>query len=364
LEVSEEAVWSLKESALFANPLFDNFAHYASFSTDCTALSIAKVHRKGELVAVAPLVRLVKYQGTRLLETSSRRWMDPLMGFFTRQTMCLIDATFMAFRHQDPLICLDPGDAVVVRESVFEHLKCCPDVDSVLISEPAGDPSWLHHTGFSTFLHYPQVRVDVEGCSTFDDHLARVGQKRRRNIRQERKLFEQAGVSVEVLGPPIDENLAMKLHACLLASSRRNDGVEVPFEDVLNSEAAFVSQNQWVIVACIGDTIAGFFAFIPHEGVVAQCHGGFDYEHSLAIKAYPNLIHAAVEHAIDSGYREVTLGPLNNEAKRRAGTLAPVMSGIWCRSAISRFVMDALFLKRLHIYNGEIEPGPAGQSDF
>jgi hypothetical protein len=87
LEVREERVWSQDESALFANPLFDNFAHYAPFSTDRTALSIAKVHRRGELIAVAPLVRLVRYQGTRLLEPSSRRWMEPLMGFFTRQTL-------------------------------------------------------------------------------------------------------------------------------------------------------------------------------------------------------------------------------------------------------------------------------------
>jgi predicted N-acyltransferase len=212
----------------------------------------------------------------------------------------------------------------------------------------------LRSAGFSTFLHYPQVRIDVEGCSTFDDHLSRIGRKRRHNLRQERKLFEQAGARVEVIAPPIDEDLARKLHSCLMESSRRNEGVEVPFEDVLNSQAAFVTQHQWVIVAYVGDTIAGFFAFIPHEGVIAQCHGGFDYEQSLPIKAYPNLIHAAVEYAINAGYRQVTLGPLNNEAKRRAGSLAPVMSGIWCRSAVSRFMMDKLFIKRLQIYYGEV----------
>jgi hypothetical protein len=88
-------------------------------------------------------------------------------------------------------------------------------------------------------MQLPLVRIDVEGCRTFDNYLAGIGRKRRHHLRQERKLFAEAGARVEVLAPPI--------------------------------------------------------------------------------KAYPNLIHAALEYAIESGYREVTLGPLNNEAKRRAG---------------------------------------------
>jgi hypothetical protein len=359
LKVMEERTWSQDESTLFMNPLFDNFAHFAPYSTDSTIVSIAKVRHEGELIGVAPLTRLLKYRGTRLLEQRSRRWLDPLMGPFSYNNMCMIDASFMGFRHADPFIVRDSANALSVRESVFAYLKACPDVGSVMISEPAGDPAWLHEAGFCTFLQLPLVRIDIEGCHTFDDYLARIGRKRRHHLRQDRKLFVESGAKVEVLAPPIEEGLARELHSYLLASSSRNDnGLEVPFKDVMNSEQAFLTQHQWVIIARLGDVIAGFFSFIPHEGVIAQCHGGFNYEHSLSIKAYPNLIHAAVEYAIESGYREVTLGPLNNEAKRRVGALKPVMSGIWCRDTVSRFLMNKVFVKRLQLYQGEVASCP------
>lgn len=356
LEVTEERTWTAAESALFGDPRLDNFAHFAGHSTERTVLSLAKVRRDGELVGVAPLTRLMKYRGTRLLEQRSRRWLDPLVGPFAKRTTCMIDASFMAFRYADPFFAGDAEDATAVRQAVVDHLKERRDVDNLMISEPAGDPSWLRANGFRTFLQLPLVRVDVAGCRTFDDYLAGLGHKRRANLRKDRKLFEAAGARTEVVAPPLDEELARALHACLLSSSRKNrDAIEIPFEDLMNSEPAFLTQRQWVIVCRVGSAIAGFFAFLPHDGTICQCHGGLDYAHSLQIKAYPNLIRAAVEYAIDNGYRQVTLGPLNNEAKRRAGELAPVMAGFWCRDALSRLLMDRLLLPRFQIYRGEID---------
>jgi predicted N-acyltransferase len=354
MEVSEEYTWSQDESALFADSLFDNFAHFLPYSSARTTLSIAKVRRGDKLIGVAPLTRLVKYRGTRLLKPGSRRWMDPLLGPFVCNTLCMIDANLMAFRHADPFIALNASDAVAVREAVITYLKHCNDVDSILISEPAADPSWLHSAGFFSFKQLPMVRIEVGACASFDDYLASIGSKRRRNLRQERKLFAKAGVRVEVIAPPLETSLAEKLHQCLLGSALRNKETEVPFEDVLNSHPAFLTQRQWAIVARLGDTIVGFFAFIPYRGIMAQCHGGLDYRYSLPIKAYPNLIHAAVEYAIESGFDEVTLGPLNNEAKRRAGIQTPVMSSCWCRSPFSQLFMNKVIGKRLQIYTGEL----------
>ena len=356
LEVVEESDWSDEESKRFSNPLFDNFAHYAQHSTRNTVLSIAKVRREGRLVGVAPLTRLVKYRGTRLLAESSRRWMDAIMGPFTKKTTCLVDASFMAFRHEDPILSVDPADARAVRDAVIAHLKEQRDIDNIVISEPAGDAGWHWRAGFRPFLQLPLVSVDVEGCETFNDYLARIGNKRRRNARKERQLFTDSGASINLYAPPLSEDLARELHRSLLSSSRQNsDLLEIPFEDVMNSEPAFLAQRQWALVATVDNAIAGFFGFIPHAGVIHQCHGGLNYEHSKRIKAYPNLIHAAVEHAIENGYRKVTLGPLNNEAKRRAGTLEPVMSAFWCRDAPSRFLMNHFLLKRFQVYCSEVD---------
>jgi predicted N-acyltransferase len=361
-EVVEEVEWSGEEARVFASPLLDNAAVFARHGTERTRLTLAKVRRGGELVGVVPLTRLVKYRGTRLLEPRWRRWVDPVMGPFARKTTCMVDASFMAFRHADPFLALDASDGPAVRAAVVAHLKGCRDVDNVMISEPVGDPTWLRANGFRVFLQLPLVRVDVSGCATFDEYLVRIGQKRRRNLRKERQLFAEQGGTMEVLAPPFASDLVDDLHGLLLASSRNNPGLEIPFEDLMNSRAAFERQPQSVIVARVAGKICGFFGFIRHENRICQCHGGLDYDASLRVKAYPNLIHAAVIHAIESGCDEVTLGPLNNEAKRRAGALAPVMASFWVRDPMTRVLMNRVLIERFQIYGGEVEDARATPS--
>ena len=103
-----------------------------------------------------------------------------------------------------------------------------------------------------------------------------------------------------------------------------------------------------------GGRLVGFFSFIPNDPALQQCHGGFDYEGSHQVRAYANLINAAVEHAITGGFQRVTLGPLNNETKRRAGThLMPVMVSLWCRSRLSRLLLRRFFLRNFQVYTGD-----------
>lgn len=361
LTVAEESTWSAAESARFADPLLDNAACFARHPTPRTVLTLAKVRRGGELVGVAPLLRLVRYRGTRLLEPRSRRWMDPLLGPFARATTCMVDTSFMAFRYGEPFLVVDPADLPAVRDAVVRHVLGSRDVDALMVSEPAGDAGWARERGFRSFLQLPLVRVDLDGVATFGEHLARVGQKRRRNARKERQLFTDAGATVELHEPPLAEDLARTLHELLLQSSRENAAVmEIPFEDLMNSEPAFREQPQSVLVARLDGVVVGFFAFIRHAGVLHQCHGGFDYARSRAIKAYPNLIHAAVEHALEVGARAVTLGPLNNEAKRRAGSLCPVMMSVGCRSALTRVAMERVLIPRFQIYGGPVEAAARG----
>ena len=361
LEVTEETTWSPEESRLFGDPLIDNAAPFARHATERTRLSWVKVRRDGELVGVAPALRLVKYRATRLLEPSSRKWMDPLLGPFARRTTCMVDASFMAFRHADPFVATDAVSPAVVRDAVVAHLKSCRDVESLMISEPQGDPTWALDNDFIPFLQLPLVRVELDRLGTLDEHLKAIGQKRRRNFRKERELFAKQGGTMEVLAPPLEPSLVGELHRLLLASSANNRALEIPFEDLMNSRAAFEEQQQWVIVARVDGALAGFFGFIPHGSTLAQCHGGLDYEHSLRVKAYPNLIHEAVVYAIEHGFERVTLGPLNNEAKRRAGTLVPVMASFWARDPLTRWMTKRVFLPRFQVFGGLLGPGSAGE---
>ena len=351
--VVEERSWTQSESDLFNNPLLDNAACYAPHPTSKTDLTLAKVYRNDALIGVAPVVRLIQYPATRLLQQKYRKWLNPLFSFVTRETTCMIDSSFLAYRYADPFFSLAAADAKVVREAVVKHLQGCPGVDNIVITEPVGDPGWARAKGFLTFLQLPLVRVELDGCAKLDDYLMKLSKKRRKNFRNDRKLFKEGGGTMSLIPPPQSRELLGDLHATLLASAAQNRSFEIPFGDLLNSRPAFDAQQQWVIIARDGDNIAGFFAFIPHDDTLCQCHGGLDYRYSPRLKVYQNLLHEAVVHAIDKGFRQVTFGPLNNEAKRRCGTLAATMSAFWLRKRLSRWMMQSFMLRRFQAYQGE-----------
>lgn len=356
VEVTEEREWSTTDSSLFDDPLLDYFAGYMRCSTARTLLSFAKVHLSGELIGVAPLVRLVRYRMTRFLKDGSRRWVDPMLGPFARTTACLIDTSFMCYRYREPFFSLDPAHAATVREAVVKYLKTETGIDALFLSEPLRSADWHRAAGFTPFLQLPLVKTTVSGCRNLDDYLRQVGRKRRKNLLADRRVFEKSGAVLDTYGPPLDKQLVGALHRLLIQSAEHNRAsLEIPFDDVMNSATAFeMIQRHWVIVARVSGRIAGFFSFVPTDRVMHQCHGGLDYQLSSPIKAYPSLLFAAVQYAIENDFSEVTFGPLNNEAKRRAGTLAPLMSACWFRNPLYGFAMKRMLLRQLQNYTGPI----------
>jgi hypothetical protein len=86
-----------------------------------------------------------------------------------------------------------------------------------------------------------------------------------------------------------------------------------------------------------------------------QCHGGLDYERSHEVQAYHNLIYAGIEYALARGCRMMSMGPLNNETKRRAGSaLKPIVASLWNKNPIDAFVARKLFVKNFEVYRGEV----------
>jgi hypothetical protein len=352
LEVHEESALPAEEVAQFDCPLIENAACYMARPTPQVRLAFATVRSGPELLGLAPLVIVDGYRGTRLLKDEARRWLDPLVGPFSRKTTCLVDTSFMGSLYEPPFFARRAEDRSAVREAVITYLKGREDIDTVIVTEPAGNPEAMAACGFQPFLQLPLVRVDVGGCGSFDQYLQRLPAKRRRNVRHDREVFAKAGARFRHHEPPLDRELAGRLHQCLLASAQRNANLEIPYGALLNDFGAFCAQRQWVITAWLDDALVGFFAYIPRRGVMHQCHGGMDYARSYEVKAYPNLMHAAVETAIDQGFREVTFGPLNNEAKRRAGELVPVMSSFRCRSRLTQVFMTKVLMPRFQVYTG------------
>jgi len=352
LTVTEESTWSRAEAATLANPLLDHAAAFIPASRRSTRLTLAKVRQGDRLVGVAPVLVLRRYRGTRLLRPDLAARYDPLFGRVARATQCLIETSFMGYLDEEPFFTPDPADRPAVRAAVIAHLQRRRDIDTILVTEPATSAPRLPK-GFDAFLQLPLIRAETAGFADHDGWLAAQGAKRRRNARAERALLAATGARVEVHAPPQAKALRDRMHALLINSARANSsgGIVVPYEILMNDYDSFLRQQFHAITISLDGRMAGFFAFIPRDGVMHQVHGGLDYDIGPAIKVYPNLMHAAVDHAIRAGYRAVTFGPQNNEAKRRAGAAHPVRSALWCRSALKRWVAGRI-IDKLQVYTG------------
>lgn len=352
LTVTEESTWSRAESEAFADPLLDHAAAFIPASRRSTRLTLAKVRRGETLVGVAPVLVLRRYRGTQLLRPELAARYDPLFGRVARATQCLIETSFMGYLDDQPFLAIDPADRAAVRAAVIAHLQRRRDIDTILVTEPAAGAPALA-PGFDAFLQLPLMRTETAGHGDFDSWLAAQGAKRRRNARAERALLEQADARVEFHATPQPKALRNQMHRLLINSAKANEtgGIVVPYEILMVDYDSFLRQEFHAITISLQGRMAGFFAFVPRNGVMHQVHGGLDYEIGPSIKVYPNLMQAAVRHAIASGYRAVTFGPRNNEAKRRAGDEHPVRSALWCRSRLKRLVA-ARMIDKLQVYTG------------
>jgi hypothetical protein len=355
LEVRRESELSAEECKRFASPALKHHALYARHSTERTQAFMAKVYRSGRLLGLAPVIRMARFRATLLLEPEVRRRLDPWMGPFARKTTYLVDTSFMGFQYAQPFLVLDPADFETVRGAVVAHLRASRDAATLMVFEPLGDPSWSRALGAGQFKSLPYVHADLSGCATTDDYLVKLDQKRRKNWRSDRRVFEREGGSFEVHEPPLAPELMRTLHRCLIQSSEKNAELTVPYQDLMLHPGAFAEASQTAVVARVDGQVAGFFAGFRNGDVFQQCHGGFNYAHAHRLKAYPNLINASIEHAISLGCRELTMGPLNNEAKRRAGRMMPMMASWWSRGALDRFLMRRLLLERMQFHQGSLE---------
>ena len=358
LAVHEDIVLTEYQRAALENTGLNNFEHYAQYSTDRTQLFFAKVFRGDDFLGLAPIIKTVKYKGTKLLKTSVRRWAGPLLGLLSHKTTYMVDTAFMGFQHVSPFFAVTPADQKTVRDCVFDHLCAKKDVDHVWIAEPAGDLTWAAKHNLESFNTLPAVAVNVLGHASIGSYLDSLTKKRRKNFRQDRKSFDGHGGAIDYLTPPLPGDLATELHQLVVKSADNNSrhhDLAVPFEDVQIHREAFLTQPQHALVARVEQQVVGFFSFFPNGDVIHQCHGGFDYDLSIKSKAYHNLMNAAIQLAIDQGYGRVTFGPLNNETKRRIGTeFSPVTAHLWSRERLVGMMSKLLFIP-----NFQVNCGPA-----
>ena len=334
----------------------ENFSFYARHSSETTELFWVKAFASGALVAAAPVVRLKKRKTTDLLSRSMRRWVGPILGPLARKTTLLVDTAFLAYDDRSPFFSVAGVDRSAVKRAIAGFLKSQRKVDSVWIAEPPEEAAWAASEGFCQFQTLPMVHVELPGGGTLEDYAATLSKKRRRNFRHERDAFAAAGATIETHRGPLENKRALvdELLACLGASADHSQ-FTVPYNDVLTDPRAFAAQRQTALVARAGGKVVGFMSFLEDGDRLMQCHGGLDYERSHEVQAYHNLIYAGIEYALARGCRLMSMGPLNNETKRRAGSiLKPIVASLWNKNPIDSFVARKLFVKNFEVYRGEV----------
>lgn len=331
--------------------LIANFNHFLPYSSKKCILSWAVLRREGRLIGAAPVVRLIQSPLPMMLVPRWRRrlsWLSPLI----RKTTLLVDTSFLAYDAASPFLAAPGEDHSEIRQQLCNFLLRERKVDTVWISEPE-DEAWLcSGGGWDQFLTLPIARIGLDKICSFDEYLAGLSQKRRRNYRKENQAFIAAGAKIECVEGPLsrDSKLLRSLTKFLRASEARAT-VYAPFNNVMINPSAFATQKQALLVASICNKPVGFIAFVHAGEGFMQVHGGLDYQQSELIFAYHNLIYAGIREAISRGLRLVTMGPLNNETKRRASTeLVPMVVSVKNHSLIDRLLARNWFYPRMGAY--------------
>ncbi len=352
LEIEQIPSLSPEDLSRLNRPTVDNFQHFAAFSSPATELSYLRITRQGSWVGMVPVVRLSKRKSTDLLTPRLRWWLGMLLGPLARKTSYLLDTAFLAYEHASPFAIASeyaPRRAEVVA-AVVRHLKAQRGIESIWISEPTGVSPLDAEKNFDAFPMIPLVHIRIAGCGSLNRFLETTTKKRRRNWRQQRMDYDRAGAVTELLTSPFNGQMLASMQECLRASAARS-AFFVPYNDVLTDPQAFATQSQVALISRVGDRVIGFMTFITSGQGMLQTHGGFDYDLSLKSKAYHNLTYDAVAYAIQQGLDWVSLGPLNNETKRRLGThLLPMTAYLWNRYPLDRWVARQWFIKNFQTY--------------
>ncbi len=331
-----------------------NFCFFMKYSSPKTELFLAKVFAENQLVAVVPVVRLVKRKSTDMLRPPLKKWLGLLFGPLARKTTLLVDTAFLAYDPRSPFHFRtenspSQNDSLAIKRALADFLKAQRGVHTIWITEPAAESDWATAESFDCFGILPMVQIPLGGCESMDQYVAGLPKKRRRNYRAERKRFTGARATIQIVQGPLAENLARQLRPCLDASAEHS-ALEVPYNDVLTDPNAFQAHEQQIFIARIDEQVIGFMSFLIDGKRMLQCHGGLDYQRSYQAQAYHNLIYAAIEYAIGNGCQRLSMGPLNNETKRRLGLeLVPMVACLW-----NRYPLDALIARKLFLKNFEV----------
>jgi predicted N-acyltransferase len=217
--------------------------------------------------------------------------------------------------------------------------KLSGDTDFVMVK----DIPDAHASGAAGLLRFSYRELETEPnmvleispqWRSYDDYLASLTSKYRKQAKQIEKEVAAAGCQVEEIGSEDVAHHAENLHA-LYMQTHRNARIRLVTLPVafLPTLAARLSDDMLFTVVWRAEQLLGFVTTVRDGETAVGYYIGFDRKANAEFPIYFRLLQAVVDHAIKLGCRKLSLGRTALEPKARLGA-RPDPLRIWIRHRI------------------------------
>ena len=189
---------------------------------------------------------------------------------------------------------------------------------------------------------------------SYDDYLASLTSKYRKQAKQIEKEVEAAGCTVTEIKSDEITRLAEQLHALYLQTHKnarlRLVTLPVAFLPTLARE---LGDDMRFTVLRRGETLLGFVTTVKDGATAVGYYIGFDRAANADIPIYFRLLQAVIDHAISLGCTRLSLGRTALEPKARLGARPDPMR-VWIRHRIP--MLNLVVRGLLHTIDDHEEP--------
>ncbi|MGA2479156.1 MAG: GNAT family N-acetyltransferase [Spirochaetia bacterium] len=234
-----------------------------------------------------------------------------------------LGTTFVLENEEDMPEVLALLDAEMGRMARAEKTSLCAIRDISADDQRAFQP--LLHAGYrvtpnmaNTFLRLPQA--------SFETYLADLVAKRRHEIRQRIRVFQEQGCTIEKIsdyGRYADDLVALWQQTFRHAKEYQR---EVLTREYFTGIAESLADRSFVLMCRKGDRPIGFTLLLDSGNTLISTYCGLDYEMNRSTFTYFVLFYRSIEEAIRMGKEWLELGITNYNPKLEVGALPEPLS--------------------------------------
>ena len=181
-----------------------------------------------------------------------------------------------------------------------------------------------HLSGNNTisFPYYPNTMLKLP-FESFDDYLNNQKAKRRWDIKNKQKLFNEQGCSIEIIQNSKINEVNFSILYELYANTENNNFETINYQhycdcDKFQSFKYLTDDFIWIIAKQNG-RIIGFALLVHDESKLTLKHVGLDYSVNRQTYLYFNLFYRAIKFGIDNHYRYIICGSTTYDVKVSLG---------------------------------------------